>query len=144
MKKIMSVCEKLPKYKMIMELNLTIGIIGNKEIIVEAEDTAARYGSGLLEVFATPAMIGLMESTAQHSIQSHLPEGAITLGTEVNVRHLKATSIGMSVKCESKLIAFEGKKLIFEVNAWDEKGQIGSGTHTRYVVDAEKFMKKLP
>ncbi len=126
-----------------MELNLTIGIIGNKEIIVKTEDTAARYGSGLIEVFATPAMIGLMESTAQLSVQPLLPEGAITLGTEVNIKHLKATPIGMKVKCESKLIAFEGKKLVFEVNAWDEKGEIGSGTHTRYVVDAQKFMEKL-
>jgi len=126
-----------------MELNLTIGIIGNKEIIVKTEDTAARYGSGLIEVFATPAMIGLMESTAQLSVQPILPEGFITLGTEVNIKHLKATPIGMKVKCESKLIAFEGKKLIFEVNAWDEKGEIGSGTHTRYVVDAQKFMEKL-
>lgn len=126
-----------------MEINLTTGIIGYKEIIVKTEDTAVCYGSGLLEVFATPAMIGLMESTAQLSVQSFLPERAITLGIEVNVKHLKATPIGMKVKCESKLIAFEGKKLVFEVNVWDEKGQIGSGTHTRYVVDTQKFIEKL-
>ncbi len=126
-----------------MDLNLSIGVTGNKEMIVKANDTAACYDSGLLEVFATPAMIGLMESTAQHSIQSLLPIGAISLGTEVSIKHLKATPIGMKVKCMTNLISIEGKKLIFEVNAWDEKGQIGSGIHTRFVVDAQKFMDKL-
>ncbi len=122
---------------------LHIGIEGEKEIIVQTEDTAARYGSGLIEVFATPAMIGLMESTAQQSVQHLLDDGLITLGTEVNIRHLKATPVGMKVNCKSKLISIEGKKLLFEVNASDETGIIGNGTHTRYIVDAEKFMAKL-
>lgn len=122
---------------------LHIGIEGEKEIIVQTEDTAARYGSGLIEVFATPAMIGLMESTAQQSIQHLLDNGLITLGTEVNIKHLKATPVGMKVNCKSKLISIEGKKLLFEVEASDEIGIIGNGTHTRYIVDAEKFMAKL-
>ncbi|MFZ4741361.1 MAG: thioesterase family protein [Bacteroidales bacterium] len=124
-------------------LTLTLGIKGVKEIIVKDEDTAAHYGSGLIEVFATPAMIGLMEKTAQQSIQPYLPDGFITLGTEVSIKHLKATLIGIKVKCESKLIRQEGKKLFFEVNVWDENGQIGSGTHARYIVDNQKFMEKL-
>lgn len=122
---------------------LHIGIEGEKEIIVQTEDTAARYGSGLIEVFATPAMIGLMESTAQLSVQNLLDNGLITLGTEVNIKHLKATPVGMKVNCKSKLISIEGKKLLFEVEASDEIGIIGNGTHTRYIVDAEKFMAKL-
>ncbi|NVN93940.1 MAG: thioesterase family protein [Bacteroidetes bacterium] len=126
-----------------MKINLIVGIIGSKEIIVKSLDTAARYGFGLIEVFATPAMIGLMESTAQQSVQSFLPEGFITLGTEVNIKHLKATLPGMKVKCETKLISVEGKKLIFEVNVWDEIGHIGSGLHTRFIVDVHKFMEKL-
>lgn len=124
-------------------LTLTLGIKGVKEIIVKDEDTAAHYGSGLIEVFATPAMIGLMEKTAQQSIQPYLPDGFITLGTEVSIKHLKATLIGIKVKCESKLIRQEGKKLFFEVNVWDENGQIGSGTHARYIIDTQKFMEKL-
>ncbi len=122
---------------------LHVGIEGNSEIIVKAEDTAARYGSGLIEVFATPAMIGLMESTAQLSIQSFLDNGLITLGTEVNIKHLKATPVGMKVKCVTKLISIDGKKLVFEVSAFDEIAMIGNGTHSRYIVDAEKFMGKL-
>lgn len=122
---------------------LHIGIEGHSEIIVKIEDTAASYGSGLIEVFATPAMIGLMESTAQLSIQSFLEVGFITLGTEVNIKHLKATPVGMNVRCETKLISIEGKKLVFEVSAFDEVAMIGNGTHSRYIVDAEKFMAKL-
>ncbi len=123
--------------------NLHIGILGNKSTIVSAEQTASKYGSGLIEVFATPAMIGLMESTAQSSIQPYLPKGEITLGIEVNIKHLKATPIGMLVKCESKLIEIKGKTLVFEVIAHDETGLIGTGTHTRYIVDANIFMEKL-
>lgn len=122
---------------------LHIGIEGHSEIIVKIEDTAASYGSGLIEVFATPAMIGLMESTAQLSIQSFLEVGFITLGTELNIKHLKATPVGMNVRCETKLISIEGKKLVFEVSAFDEVAMIGNGTHSRYIVDAEKFMAKL-
>lgn len=122
---------------------LHIGIEGHSEIIVKIEDTAASYGSGLIEVFATPAMIGLMESTAQLSIQPFLEVGFITLGTEVNIKHLKATPVGMNVRCETKLISIEGKKLVFEVSAFDEVAMIGKGTHSRYIVDAEKFMAKL-
>jgi fluoroacetyl-CoA thioesterase len=126
-----------------MEFEIKTGIINTIEKIVEQKDTARNYGSGLIEVFATPAMIGLMENTAQSSLKSYLPEGYVTLGIEINVKHIKATPVGMKVSCESKLVKAEGKKLYFELNAWDEKGQIGSGTHIRYIVNAEEFMKKL-
>jgi len=126
-----------------MELNLKPGITKNFGKKVSIEDTAAKYGSGLIEVFATPALVGLMESTAQMSIQPYLPEGYITLGIEINVKHLKATPVGMQVFCESMLTAVDGKKLWFDIKAWDEKGDIGIATHVRYIVDGEKFMEKL-
>lgn len=124
-------------------MELVEGIKGIKIIKVEDKDTAARYGSGLIEVFATPAMIGLMETTAQLSVQEYLPKGMITLGIEVNVKHLKATPVGMNVSCETILTKIDGKKLTFEVKATDEVGEIGNGTHIRYIVDAAKFMEKL-
>jgi predicted thioesterase len=123
--------------------NLQIGVLGEKELIVSSENTASKYGSGLIDVFATPAMIALMEQTAQLSIQPFLPEGKITLGIEVNIKHLKATPIGVLVKCNSKLIEIDGKTLLFEVFAYDETGLIGKGTHTRYIVNANKFIEKL-
>jgi predicted thioesterase len=126
-----------------MDVNLKPGLPGTLTITVSAEDTAARYGSGLVEVFATPAMIALMEKTAQLSVQPHLPEGYITLGTAISVTHLKASPVGMKVHCESTLISAEGRKLEFLVKASDEKGLIGEGTHQRTMVNAERFMEKL-
>ena len=122
---------------------LKVGIKGQHTIVVTDNDTALRYGSGLIDVFASPAMIGLMENTAQLSVQPFLPDGAITLGTEVNVKHIKATPVGQKIICHSELIAVDDRKLVFSVQAFDEGGEIGSGTHTRFVVDKEKFLKKI-
>ena len=88
-------------------------------------------------------MVALMEKTAQLSIQDLLPEGFISLGTEINVTHQKATPVGMKVVCESVLEKVEGKRLLFSVTARDEKGLIGRGTHQRYIVEAGRFMQKL-
>ncbi len=126
-----------------MNHNLQPGLKGTQMITVGASDTASYYGSGLIEVFATPAMVALMEKTAQLSVQDQLPEGHITLGTEINITHVKATPVGMKVFCESVLEAVDGKKLLFKVAARDEKGLIGEGTHRRYVVEAERFMQKI-
>lgn len=126
-----------------MANNLNPGIKGSQTITVTEADTAAAYKSGIVAVFATPAMIGLMENTAHLSVQPHLEEGYITVGTEVSIRHIKATPVGMRVTAESELIGAEGNKLKFSVSAHDETGQIGFGTHTRYVVHAESFMKSL-
>lgn len=126
-----------------MDFNLKEGIKGYHEIVVVNETTATYFGSGLVEVFATPAMIALMERTCQESIQPLLPEGYITVGTEVNIRHLKASPIGRKVWCESVLSHIEGRKLTFRVEAWDEDGKIGTGSHQRFIVHGESFMEKL-
>ncbi len=126
-----------------MNFNLKEGIRGFCEIVVTHEATAASYGSGLVEVFATPAMIALMEKTCHESIQHLLPEGYISVGTEVSIKHLKATSKGRKVWCESKLSGIEGRKLIFSVEAWDEEGKTGAGTHERFIVHRENFIEKL-
>lgn len=123
--------------------NLIIGIEGYIEKVVEYKDTATAYGSGLVEVFATPAMIGLMEMTAQLSVQEKLPVGHATVGTEVNIKHLKATPVGAKVYAKTNLIEVDGKRLVFEVAAFDDKGQIGSGFHTRFIINNERFMEKL-
>jgi fluoroacetyl-CoA thioesterase len=126
-----------------MEYNITPGIEGRKEIAVTAEKTATAYGSGTVEVFATPAMIALMEQTAMESVSNLLPQGFVTVGTEVSVKHFKATLPGKTIFCYSKLIRSEGKKLLFEVNASDETGLIGNGTHARYIVDKQMFVDNL-
>ena len=126
-----------------MHTTLKPGIRGRMEITVQARDTAIAYGSGLVEVFATPAMIALMENTAHTSLSSFLSQEQLTVGTEVNIKHIKATGLGKKVWAESELLETDGKRLVFRVEAFDEDGKIGFGNHTRYIVDREKFMAAL-
>ena len=126
-----------------MELNLAPGIEGRKEIVVTADKTAIAFGSGTVEVFATPAMIALMEQTAMESVAQFLPEGFATVGTEVSVKHFKATLPEKVVTCLSKLIHLEDKKLVFEVAASDQYGLIDKGIHKRYIVDKQEFIDTL-
>lgn len=126
-----------------MEFNLLEGTKGTIEIVVSENDSASKVGSGLVDVYSTPSMIGLMENTAQSSVKDSLPEGYTTVGIDVSVKHMKATPIGMKVKCTSTLKKIEGKKLLFEVEAYDEAGKIGQGTHTRYIVNHDDFIKNI-
>lgn len=126
-----------------MEFNLLEGTKGTIEIVVSENDSASKVGSGLVDVYSTPSMIGLMENTAQSSVKDSLPEGYTTVGIDVSVKHMKATPIGMKVKCTSTLKKIEGKKLLFEVEAYDEVGKIGQGTHTRYIVNHDDFIKNI-
>jgi predicted thioesterase len=124
-------------------MNIITGTKGKQQLEVTKDVTAASYGSGLVEVYATPAMIALMEKTCQLSVQEFLDEGYMTVGTLVNVRHLKATPVGMQVECESELTHQDGRKLTFKVSAKDERGMIGEGTHERFIVNRDEFMHKL-
>lgn len=125
-----------------MEIKIENGLTGHEEQIVVYEDTAAKYGSGLVEVFATPAMIALMEKTCLRSVLPFLPEGFGTVGTKVDIVHTKATPVGMKVTCESELVETDRKRLVFEVVARDEEGEIGRGRHERFIIDVAKFMSK--
>lgn len=126
-----------------MEFSLPVGLVFTSEKRVGFTDSAAHYGSGLVEVFATPAMIALMENAALNAVGSYLPEGFNTVGTEISSTHIKATPIGMLVKATATLTAVDGKKLTFDIVAEDEEGIIGKGTHSRFIIDTEKFMSKL-
>ncbi|MBQ3353638.1 MAG: thioesterase family protein [Bacteroidales bacterium] len=126
-----------------MEYNSLIGLCHSETLVVEHKDTAAVYGSGSLEVFATPAMIALMEKTCLESVNSKIGEGNTTVGISVNIKHLKACPVGALIRCDSKLIDVDRKRLVFEVQCFDGDTLIGEGTHERFVVDSEKFMGKL-
>lgn len=121
---------------------LEVGIKGQRETIVTKENTAAGIGSGSLEVFSTPMMILLMEESCFMSVNNILEEGFTTVGTCVNVKHLSATPLGMKVVIKSELIKVDGRALIFKVEAYDEKGLIGEGSHERFIVNNEKFQAK--
>lgn len=122
---------------------LTIGLIGETTQVVTTADTAARWGSGLVAGFATPAMIALMENSAFAATKDLLPDGQTTVGVEVNVKHLAATPIGMKVRARAELTRLEGRKLFFSVEAWDDAEKIGEGTHTRVVVEVARFDKRM-
>lgn len=124
----------------------SVGKVKEIEITVGEADSAIVHGSGTLPVFATPGMIGLMENAAyklaQECMEEGGPEDACTVGTSISVSHMVATPLGMKVRALAKIIAVEGRKIVFEVEAFDEKEKIGEGTHERFVVFGEKFLGK--
>ena len=109
---------------------------------VTEELSALSMGSGTLRVFATPAMIALIEETCWRSVAQQLEEGQGTVGTLLNVKHLATTPLGMTVKCESELIEVDGRRIVFSVNVYDETGLVGSGTHERFIINESKFQAK--
>ena len=123
--------------------DLTPGLFAELEHVVIDEDTAAKWGSGLVPVFSTPALVGLMESAAVQALVGHLPPGQTTVGGRIDVRHLAATPVGMQVRAKAELAAVEGRKLIFKVQAWDAIELIGEADHERFVIDEARFVAKV-
>lgn len=112
-------------------------------VVVSEDNTALKLGSGDMAVFATPAMIALMENAAMNAVASSLAEGTTTVGTMMKSSHIKASAVGATITAEAELVAVEGRRLSFVVKAWDEKGTIGEGEHERFIVDRERFLSKL-
>ena len=123
-------------------MEITIGMKGETTTLTEREDTALEVGSGSLLVYATPCMAALMEAAACEAIASGLSEGETTVGIELNIRHLSATPVGMEVRAEAEVTAVEGKIITFSLQAFDEAGPIGKGTHKRAVVNSQRFLEK--
>ena len=121
---------------------LEVGLKHEITIKVEEKDTAKEVGSGTLAVFATPRMIALMEECAYKCIASELDSGSTSVGTLMNVSHLAATPVGMTVTATAEVTALEGRRVTFKVTASDEAGLIGEGVHDRFVVFEEKFISK--
>ena len=125
-----------------METNELIGLTRSEEIVVEHKDTAAVYGSGALEVFATPAMIAMMEMTSLKCVADKIGEENTTVGIAVNIKHLKASPVGHTIRCDAKVVEVDRKRLVFEVRCFDGSELVGEGTHERFVVNSAKFMSK--
>ncbi|MDF2591334.1 MAG: thioesterase family protein [Clostridia bacterium] len=126
-----------------MDYNLKIGMKAEIEQEVMQEHTAMAFGSGGVKVLATPMMIGLMEKAALTAVDDNLGEGFSTVGTIVNVSHMAATPVGMKVRAVAKLTNIEGRKLTFDIEAFDEKEKIGEGTHERYIIELAKFLRRV-
>jgi len=128
---------------MFMNNNLRIGARGDQTILVTDDLTALEMGSGSLPVLATPAMIALMEGAALTAIDSLLDEGQSSVGIEITVRHLAATPVGEEITASAIVTQIDGKRVTFEVRAWDRNELIGEGTHMRYLIDEVRFMSRL-
>lgn len=109
---------------------------------VTKEKLASTKGSGGLDVYATPEMITLMEKASLLAVADHLPEGETTVGTAVNIKHTSPTLQGSRVRVVATLIEIDRRRLSFDVKAFDEAGEIGSGTHERFIVNADRFLEK--
>jgi predicted thioesterase len=118
------------------------GLVGERETEVVAENTAQHLGSGNVAVFATPEMIRWMERAAVAAVDHLLPAGYRTVGVHVDVRHLAATPLGMTVRARAELLEVEGRKLTFRVEAFDDVEKVGDGTHQRMIVDLGKFRER--
>lgn len=112
-------------------------------LVVSKDHVAAVMGSGDLHVFATPAMVALMENAAMLAVADHLPEGSTTVGAMMNTSHVKPSPVDESIRATAVLTEIDGRKLTFSIKAEDSKGIIGEAVHVRYVVDRERFMSKL-
>ena len=121
---------------------LTVGIKGKEEIVVTDANSAKTMGSGTLDVFATPAMIALMENAACNAIADGLEEGQSSVGTKLDVSHDAATPVGMHVTAKAELVEVDRRRLVFRVTAEDDASPIGQGTHERFLIMADKFLAK--
>lgn len=124
------------------EFNLEVGLNSARMLVVHFEDTAKAIDETNLKVVSTPTIIALMEQTAVDAVQPSLPEGWTSVGTSINVNHIAATPIGMTVTAYAELIGVDGRKLIFSIAARNEKELISEGIHERFIVNKEHFMEK--
>jgi predicted thioesterase len=100
-------------------------------------------GSGSVAVYATPAMVALMESAAVAALAPVLDEGESSVGIAIEIKHLAATPLGQRVRARAEVVEVDGRQVTFQVQAWDESELIGKGTHTRYVIDVARFMQRV-
>ena len=122
---------------------MEIGLTYTSTLVVSKGHVAAVMGSGDLHVFATPAMVALMENAAMLTVAPHLPEGSTTVGAMMNTSHIKPSPVDETIQATATLTGIEGRKLTFSIKAEDSKGVIGEATHVRFIVDRERFMSKL-
>lgn len=123
-------------------MEFTVGLKGEATVMADSSNTASAMGSGSLEVFATPSMIALMEKAATNALKDIMPSDSSSVGTLVNVKHTAATPSGLQVTAKAELIEVDGKRLVFAVEAFDDKDKIGEGLHERFIINIDRFMSK--
>ena len=122
---------------------LVPGLRGESQTVVTETNTAKHLGSGNVKVFATPEMVRLMEKAGVAAVDHLLPEGQCTVGVTLDVKHLAATPLNMTVMVRAELVVVEGRRLTFRVESFDEVEKVGEGTHQRYIVDVTRFQERM-
>ena len=122
---------------------MNIGLSYTATTTVNQNNTALALGSGDMEVFATPAMVALMENAAMNAVAPHLEAGQTTVGTQITTSHIKASALGATISATATLTAVDGRSLTFAITAREGDKVIGEGSHTRFIVDRERFLSKL-
>ncbi|HBY56361.1 MAG TPA: hypothetical protein DEG96_00610 [Candidatus Atribacteria bacterium] len=123
--------------------NLKVGLKGVAQTIVNEENSAERFAKPMVPAFATPMLVSLIDSAAINAVKDYLPEGYITVATKISIAHIAATPLGMTVTAEATLVDIFQNRLTFEVAAFDEMEKVGEGTVERYIIDLEKFTRKM-
>ena len=123
--------------------NVTVGLMAENTITVTRDKTVAHFLSTMPAVYATPIMILHMEMASGDAISPHLPDGYVSVGMAVNIRHLAATPVGHTVRTVSRVIEVDAKSVLFDVEAWDGDRKIGDGTHRRAVVNLAEFERRF-
>lgn len=125
-----------------MEMTLQTGLTGAARAVVDETNTAQALGSGTVPVYATPALVALLEQAAVDALAPHLPAGTTTVGIDIHVRHLAATPLGMAIRAEATVTGVDGRRLSFELAAYDAVEQIADGVHERVIVDEQRFIAR--
>ena len=125
-----------------MNYEQLIGLTNTAKDTVTEKNTALALGSGSLQVFATPALIRLIERAAAELVEKNIPPESTSVGISLNIKHTAPTPPGMTVRADVKIISVDGRKVVFDAAAFDERGEIGRGTHERFIVDRAKFQAK--
>ena len=119
-----------------------IGVTNKPQFTVTESHTAITLESGNARVLSTPYLVAMLEKAAHELCFPYLEDGTATVGTEMNVKHLAATPVGMNVTVSATVTEWEGRKIVFSVEAFDETEKIAEGCHTRFVVMKEKFQSR--
>ena len=122
---------------------IVVGLVGEVEIVVQPADTADALGNRGVHVLATPRLVALLELAAIRAVETHLPPGAGTVGTRIDVRHLAATPVGMRATIRATLREVDGRRLVFDIEGHDEAERIVEGTHERFQIDQARFLARI-
>ena len=122
---------------------IELGLVGVVEVVVQSADTADALGNKGVHVLATPRLVALLELAAIRAVEAHLPPGAGTVGTRIDVRHLAATPVGMRATIRATLREIEGRRLVFDIEGHDETERIVEGSHERFQIDQARFLARI-